>query len=169
MHCSEASGVSETAVQLRNVLETVREEYCKQHSDPWIVAYSGGKDSTLLLHLVWEVLLSLQPQQRKRKVYVVGNDTLVESPLIIDHLKQSLGIIRNAANHAQLPIETKITTPCVDQTFWVNVIGRGYIPPTRNFRWCTDRMKIVPTNRFLDQLSTRHKRSVLLIGTRKSE
>ena len=62
-----------------------------------------------------------------------------------------------------------MTEPCIDQTFWVNVIGRGYIPPTRNFRWCTDRMKIAPTNDLIRKLVLTHRRAVLLVGTRRSE
>ena len=67
------------------------------------------------------------------------------------------------------PITIKVTEPCIDQTFWVNVIGRGYIPPTRNFRWCTDRMKIAPTNDLIHKLVLAHERAILLVGTRKSE
>lgn len=155
--------------RLDAVRDVMRAEYCKKHADPWIVAYSGGKDSTLLLQLTWEILLSLKPGQHRRNVYVVSNDTLVESPLVINHLKKSLAVIREAARQQALPITTTITEPCVDQTFWVNVIGRGYIPPTRNFRWCTDRMKIKPTDDLLEKLLLRHKRAVLLIGTRRSE
>ena len=144
-------------------------EYRKRHSDPWIVAYSGGKDSTLLLHLTWEIMLSLPPEERKRQIHVVANDTLVESPLVIQHLKKSLSVIRKSANKASLPVSVTMTKPYVDQTFWVNLIGRGYIPPTRNFRWCTDRMKILPTERLLEKLMIAQKRAVLLVGTRRSE
>jgi len=150
-------------------VDIIREEYLRRHNDPWVVAYSGGKDSTLLLQMTWEVLASLPSSARHRKIYVVGNDTLVESPLVVRHMRKSLNKITEAAIASDLPIETKITIPDVDQTFWVNVIGRGYIPPTRNFRWCTDRMKIVPTNRLLERLIRSHKRAVLLVGTRKSE
>ena len=103
------------------------------------------------------------------EVHVVGNDTLVESPLVIRHLRNSMERIGRAAQEAGLPIRTRITRPHIDQTFWVNVIGRGYIPPTRNFRWCTDRMKILPTGSLLEGLVKRHGRAVLLVGTRKSE
>ncbi len=160
---------STVVARLDAVRDVMRAEYCKQHADPWIVAYSGGKDSTLLLQLTWEVLLSLKPEQRRRNISVVSNDTLVESPLVINHLRNSLAVIRESARQQALPITTTITEPCVDQTFWVNVIGRGYIPPTRNFRWCTDRMKIKPTDSLLEKLLLRHKRAVLLIGTRRSE
>ena len=152
-----------------SAISVIRKEYLRKHNDPWVVAYSGGKDSTLLLQMTWEVMASLPDSERRRKIYVVGNDTLVESPLVVRHLKNTMRKIGAAAKNQGLPIETKITTPNIDQTFWVNVIGRGYIPPTRNFRWCTDRMKIIPTNRLLERLVRSHKRAVLLVGTRKSE
>ena len=164
-----SSALKGTAAQLQSVLETIREAYCKRHNDPWIVAYSGGKDSTLLLHLTWEVVQSLSAEERRRKIYIVGNNTLVESPLIIQHLKNSLDTIQAACIRNELPFETILTEPCIDQTFWVNLIGRGYIPPTRNFRWCTDRMKIAPTNQLIEKLILRYKRAILLVGTRKSE
>ena len=163
------SNVQDVVARLDAVRKVMLAEYRKRHSDPWIVAYSGGKDSTLLLHLAWEIMLSLPPEERRREIHVMANDTLVESPLVIQHLKESLSIIRESAGKGGLPVRVTMTKPYVDQTFWVNVIGRGYIPPTRNFRWCTDRMKILPTERLLEKLMVAHKRAVLLIGTRRSE
>lgn len=155
--------------RLNAIVQTLRDEYTSASSAPWVLAYSGGKDSTLLLQLGWEAVASLPRGQRQRKIYIVGNDTLVESPLVIQHLSSSMKRIHRAAQEAQMPIDVRITKPNIDQTFWVNVIGRGYIPPTRNFRWCTDRMKIIPTNALLDQLVQRHGKAILLVGTRKSE
>ena len=149
--------------------EVLLTEYMRTGTDPWVVAYSGGKDSTLLLQLVWELLINLEASQRNRRLYVIGNDTLVESPLVIRHLRMTIKTISSAALSQELPITAEITRPHVDQTFWVNVIGRGYIPPTRNFRWCTDRMKILPTSHLLSSLVSRHGQVVLLVGTRKSE
>ncbi len=155
--------------RLKAVRCVLRKEYGKRHRHPWVVAYSGGKDSTLLLQLVWETVAELPAEERKRPVLVVGNDTLVESPLVIRHLRDSLEMIDKAVDESGLPIETHITEPCIDQTFWVNVIGRGYIPPTRNFRWCTDRMKILPTTRLLERMTQDTRGSVLLVGTRRAE
>ena len=72
----------QTRERLRNVDGTLAAECVKEHPEPWIVAYSGGKDSTLLLQLVWETPSSLEPEKRRRRVYVAANDTLVESPLV---------------------------------------------------------------------------------------
>lgn len=164
----EAS-VEGTVKRLDDATAKLRREYLRPGHDPWVVAYSGGKDSTLLLQLTWELLETVPRTKRTRRVFVVGNDTLVESPLVIQHLRQSLTTIRKAAQDLGLPIETRITKPHIDQTFWVNLIGRGYIPPTRNFRWCTDRMKIIPTSTLIASLAKKHKGVVLLVGTRKSE
>lgn len=161
--------LSHTRDKLTGIRAALQEEYRRKHNYPWIVAYSGGKDSTLLLQLVFETILALPTEARKRQVHIVSNDTLVESPLVINHLRQSINMIRRAIAERCLPISAAITKPCIDQTFWVNVIGRGYIPPTRNFRWCTDRMKILPTSKFIERTTSAHRKSILLIGTRKSE
>ena len=161
--------LSQTPAKLAEVRTTLRREYLRTHNYPWIVAYSGGKDSTLLLHLVFETLLKIKPSHRKREIHVVANDTLVESPLVINHLRKSMVAIHKAIQKAKLPMTTTITKPCIDQTFWVNVIGRGYIPPTRSFRWCTDRMKIAPTTTLIKKITASNSESILLIGTRKSE
>ena len=161
--------VSGVADRLGETMQTIRQAYLRRDRHPWVVAYSGGKDSTLLLQLVWEVVESLPESDRRRQIVLVGNDTLVESPLVIGHLRGSLETIRRVARKRSLPINVRITKPHIDQTFWVNVIGRGYIPPTRNFRWCTDRMKIRPTSQLLEQLVRANKKAVLLVGTRKAE
>ena len=161
--------ISDLPARLEDIKNVIRSEYLEAHSHPWIVAYSGGKDSTLLLQLVWEVIADLPLKQRGRQILVVGNDTLVESPLVINHLRSSLRQIDHAGIQSGLPISTEVTTPCIDQTFWVSVIGRGYIPPTRNFRWCTDRMKIVPTNKLILRLTQEFGGAILLIGTRRAE
>ena len=158
-----------TVERLDACAHVLRQEYLRRPADPWVLAYSGGKDSTLLLQLTWELLVELPKEMRRREVHVVGNDTLVESPPIIRHLRTTLEALDAVARETGLPMKTRMTRPHIDQTFWVNVIGRGYIPPTRNFRWCTDRMKILPTSQLLEGLVQRYGRAVLLIGTRRSE
>ena len=156
-----------TVERYKIALEAVSSEYNNERDNhPWIVAYSGGKDSSLLLHAVFDAALKSSSQQRQ--VHIVANDTLVESPPIIAHLRESIALIRKAIRKFSLPMTAVITRPNVDDTFWVNVIGRGYIPPTRNFRWCTDRMKIEPTNNYISKIAATGK-AILLIGTRKSE
>jgi DNA sulfur modification protein DndC len=144
-------------------------EYRQDHTYPWIIGYSGGKDSTLVTHLAFEMLMKLPPSQRKRTVHVVSNDTLVESPLVVQHIIDSINEIQDAADAFGLPVETKITRPAPDQSFWVNLIGRGYPSPNRSFRWCTDRMKIQPTSKYIKSLADSAGQVILLLGVRRSE
>lgn len=158
---------------IENKLEFARQdlldEYKQSHSYPWVVGYSGGKDSTLVLQLVFEMLLDLAPGDRKREVHIVANDTLVESPLIIKYLDKMLKKLINSVETLQLPVKVKKTSPAADQTFWVNLIGRGYPAPNRNFRWCTDRMKINPTSEYIKTTISEHEQVILLLGVRREE
>ncbi|MGP9791090.1 DNA phosphorothioation system sulfurtransferase DndC [Roseinatronobacter sp. NSM] len=144
-------------------------EYRQDHTYPWIIGYSGGKDSTLVAHMVFEMLMKLAPSQRKRTVHIVSNDTLVESPLVVQHIIDSINDIQDAADAFGLPVQTKITRPLPDQSFWVNIIGRGYPSPNRSFRWCTDRMKIQPTSKYIKSLAETAGQAILLLGVRRSE
>lgn len=145
------------------------DEYLQPHNHPWIVGYSGGKDSTLVVQLVFEMLLALAPSDRRRPIHIVANDTLVESPLVISHIQRSFQYFADAAEAFQLPVTVRVTHPDPDQTFWVNLIGRGYPPPSRNFRWCTDRMKILPTSRYFREQASATGKVILLLGVRRSE
>ena len=76
-----------TAELLASVRRDIAAEYAEPHNYPWIIGFSGGKDSTVVTHLVFEHLLSLPASARTRPVYIVSNDTLVESPLVIAHVQ----------------------------------------------------------------------------------
>ena len=136
---------------------------------PWVVGYSGGKDSTATLQLVWYALKRLPKDKRIKHVYVVASDTLVESPAIARRLDTSLQQMNRAATEARLPITANKVTPEVSDSFWVNLIGRGYPAPYARFRWCTERMKIKPTNRFIMEKVTEHGEVVVVLGVRKLE
>lgn len=163
------TAVDETVQKIRDAKAALREEYTAAHDKPWIVGYSGGKDSTLLLQFVIETLLELPKSERRRNVHVVSNDTLVESPLVADYVDHMLARLRRAAPSLDLPVTVEKTTPPIDQTFWVNLIGRGYPAPNNNFRWCTDRMKIQPTSHYIKSLAAAAGEVILLLGVRRSE
>ncbi|MBC6405085.1 MAG: DNA phosphorothioation system sulfurtransferase DndC [Rhodospirillales bacterium] len=158
-----------SAAKFETIRADLLDEYRAHHAAPWIVGYSGGKDSTLVAHLVFEMLMQLPPSQRRRPVHVVANDTLVESPLVVQHIAESLGEIANAACAFGLPAIATITRPDAAQSFWVNLIGRGYPSPNRSFRWCTDRLKIQPTSRYIESQVDEAGQVILLLGVRRSE
>lgn len=136
---------------------------------PWVIGYSGGKDSTATLQLVWYAIESLNPEERKYPIYVIASDTLVETPVIVDHLTATLRRINEVAKTRKLPIEAQKVVPQTTDTFWVNLIGRGYPAPSQRFRWCTERMKIQPANRFILDRAAEHGEVVMVLGGRKSE
>jgi DNA sulfur modification protein DndC len=162
----------ETSALERKIAEIkadLLDEYSGAHRYPWIVGFSGGKDSTVVTQFVFEMLLALPPRRRTRPVHIVANDTLVEAPLVAQHLDRMLAKIRAAGETLRLPITVVKTTPKPDQTFWVNLIGRGYPAPSRTFRWCTDRMKIQPTSHYIRSQASANGKVILLLGVRREE
>lgn len=162
-------GVQSLTDKVHDIVADLRDEYLQPHTIPWILGFSGGKDSTLLAQLVFDMLLDLPPRQRKRTVHIVANDTLVESPVIARHLASVLARLQSAVAPLRVPVIVAKTVPDADQTFWVNLIGRGYPSPSRMFRWCTDRMKIQPTTRYICEQVDAAGETILLLGVRRQE
>ncbi len=154
---------------MRDIRAEVLDEYQQPHDKPWIVGFSGGKDSTLVLQVVFEAVLRTPPSERRRKVVVTCNDTMVESPIVDRFVNATLDSVRAGAEALKLPIEVVQTRPDPDQTFWVNLLGRGYPAPNRTFRWCTDRMKIRPTSLVIDSIVKEGGEAILLLGARRQE
>lgn len=136
---------------------------------PWVVGFSGGKDSTCTLQMVWKALSALAPEQRRKPVYVISSDTLVETPVIVRYIDSTLERIAKTAIEQGLPIKTEKVTPTVDRSFWVNMIGRGYPAPSRRFRWCTERLKIEPANDFIKARVADFGEVVMVLGVRSDE
>lgn len=136
---------------------------------PWVVTFSGGKDSTTVLHLVVEMVLELRLEHKQlKKIYVVSSDTGVEMPLIEDYTSDKIRQIRDFINKEQLNMEIDLLTPKVTESFWTLLLGKGYPSPNQNFRWCTDRMKIKPATYFLKNLAKKNQ-IVMLLGVRSDE
>lgn len=136
---------------------------------PWVIGYSGGKDSTCALQLIWSALSALPKKQRSKPIYVLSSDTLVETPVIVDYIDQALGAINRQAKAQGLPIEARKVVPDVSDSFWVNLLGRGYPAPSKRFRWCTERLKIDPANAFIKEKVTEFGEVVMVLGVRRSE
>lgn len=104
--------------------------YCADNR-PWVIGYSGGKDSSAVVTLVYLALQALNESKRTKQVYVVASDTLVETPLVVDHVNKSLESIGNQARRDGLPITTHKVLPKPHQTFWSCLLGKGYPAPTK--------------------------------------
>lgn len=148
--------------------EEVREVYLSDNR-PWVIGYSGGKDSTATLQLVWNAVAALPKKQRQKPIYVISSDTFVETPVIVDHIDRNLDEINRAAKATGMPIEAHKVVPKMDNTFWVNLLGRGYPAPSSRFRWCTDRMKIQPANLFILDRVAEFGEVIMVLGARRGE
>ena len=153
---------------IEGLKETIRNLYLADDI-PWVIGYSGGKDSTATLQLVWFALEELPREKVKKPVHIMHTNTLVESPVISKWAYNSVKNMQEKSDEKRLPFVTHILTPEVDQTFWVNFIGRGYPFPRKKLRWCTDRLKIQPVNNFIQKKIAEHGEIILVIGTRKAE
>ena len=158
-----------------NTLEELIEEikYVYQSDErPWVIGYSGGKDSTTVVELVYKMLLMLPDWQRNKNVYIVSSDTLIENPLIKIYLSKMNEMLGEAAKRDGLPVKSVMVTPPSNNSFWANVIGRGFPTPRINgtFRWCTDRLKINPSADYIrNVIKQEGQEVVVLLGVRKDE
>lgn len=155
--------------KIKQIRNEIRSEYMESHDKPWIIGFSGGKDSMLIAHLVVECILSVAPDERRRKTYIVYNDTLVESPIFQNYVERILDKIADGVEALKIPVEVVKTKPKIEETFWVNLLGKGYPAPNRSFRWCMDRLKIEPTSKFIKERISESGEVILLLGIRKAE
>ncbi|MBG1252218.1 DNA phosphorothioation system sulfurtransferase DndC [Burkholderia pseudomallei] len=167
----QRSAFSEAGIEevLRLARKQVQDLYLSDDL-PWVVGYSGGKDSTATLQLIWTALRELPEEQRARKpVHVISTDTLVENPVVAMWVTVSLEKMRLESHLQKMPFRPNRLTPTLEDRYWVNLIGRGYPAPRPMFRWCTSRLKINPSNRFITDVVDQNGEAILVLGTRKQE
>lgn len=158
---------------IQNIIDEIIDQYmfADNTKRPWIIGFSGGKDSTVMLQLVWKALEKAKHFHGfvARDIYVVCNDTMIENPIILEYVNRVLDKIESAAVEQDMPIQVVRTRPRLEESLWVNMIGKGYPAPNNAFRWCTERLKIKPTARFITEQVDEFGEAIILIGTRYSE
>ncbi len=125
----------------------------------WTVAYSGGKDSTTL------AILALEAARMRgvESLTVLYADTGVEIPPLREWALGFLEALK-AHPHAQgVPLRVEVVRPAPEEGFFYHLLGKGYPPPHRLFRWCTRRLKVTPMGRALG------KEALVLTGVRLGE
>ena len=153
---------------LDEIYAEIQEVYLDD-SRPWILGYSGGKDSTCMIQIIWTALSKLPKSKLNKKIYVISSDTLVESPKIVETVTDSLEQMEIFAKKSSIPLETNLVRPVLNDTFWVCMIGKGYPAPSNTFRWCTDRLKIKSANKFIEDRVSEHGEIIMALGSRKAE
>ncbi|MEO9125089.1 MAG: DNA phosphorothioation system sulfurtransferase DndC [Microcoleus sp.] len=160
--------VTELIEDIELLTEEIQELYCLDDI-PWVIGYSGGKDSSAVLQLIWNAIAKLPQSKRTKTIDVITTDTLVENPIVSVWVRKSIKQMNLAAREQEMPIATHVLQPEWTDTFWVGLIGKGYPAPRGKFRWCTDRLKISPSNRFIRNIIRSSGETILVLGTRKAE
>lgn len=160
-------------INLQNKVNKILEEMTsvyKNDNRPWVIGYSGGKDSTTVVQLAFIMMQNLAPEERIKDIYIVSSDTLIENPIVLGFLRQNSQAINNGAWMQNLPLYSHMVQPDYNDSFWANIIGRGLPTPTSIiFRWCTERLKIKPSNKFIEEKVKENGEVVVLLGVRKAE
>jgi len=151
-----------------NIIQEIQQIYLADEI-PWVVGYSGGKDSTATLQLVWMALEQLPIDSRKKTVYAITNDTLVENPIVSLWVDTSLAMMQKAAKATDIPIQPHKLVPALEDRFWVKQLGWGFPAPRPKFRWCTHRIKIAPTSKFVQSVVRKSGEAIIVLGTRSAE
>ncbi len=161
----EKDGLKSAISELENFIQTL---YLADQI-PWVIGYSGGKDSTAVTAVVWSALEKLDKSQLNKQVFIITNDTLVENPVVSAWVNSSIEKINSDAKAKGLPISARVLNPEIGNTFWVNMIGRGYPAPRPKFRWCTERLKIRPSSDFIRDVVNEQGEVILFLGARRTE
>lgn len=155
---------------IENIKKDIEEVYFMNEL-PWVIGYSGGKDSTCTTQIILDTLIELRKKGKtlNKKIYIITSDTLVENPMIVSTIHNTIKSINDLAIRENLPVEGFIIQPNYSNSFWANLIGRGYPCPNQTFRWCTDRMKINPANDFIMNIVDNYGEVIMILGVRDGE
>ncbi len=153
---------------INNIYDEIRQVYLGDNR-PWILGFSGGKDSTCMVQLIWNALSELSAEKLHKKLFIISSDTLVESPKVVEQITNSLDMMEKASQEIHLPVSTNLVRPVIEDTFWVCLLGKGFPAPSNLFRWCTDRLKIRNADRFIQEKVSEYGEAIVVLGTRKNE
>lgn len=139
--------------------------YAAAHDD-WVMAWSGGKDSTALITLVIYLIESGQLAQPKT-LTILYADTRQELPPLQAAAEQIMEGLRRRGNY----IRFEIVRAPMDKRFLVYILGRGVPPPNNNtLRWCTRQIKVDPMAAAVEARIAEIDGNVLMLtGVRQGE
>jgi len=114
----------------------------------WEVGYSGGKDSTVVVHLLLDFILRSLKKGKKlpKKIFILYSDTLLDIPVLRETALSTLEAINEFAqrNNIDHIIEARALKPKVGEDFFSCMIDRGYPVPHHRFRWCMSPYRLCP-------------------------
>lgn len=129
----------------------------------WIIAYSGGKDSSTVVTLI-VTLIEMGLLPRPLSITVMYADTRAELPPLQAAARAMMARLR-----AMGITVIEVCAP-KDERFFVYMFGRGVPPPSNTFRWCTPQIKVEPmTVAIREHLAGLGGRALTLTGVRRGE
>lgn len=137
----------------------------KRSTAHWIIAFSGGKDSSAALKIFFSAYKLAQI--KIDRITIIYCDTGVENPVLDFYVKSVLTKMRYEFENEGINFEIKLLKAPPEDRFFVRLIGRGYPPPTNSFRWCTTGLRIRPVSRYI--ASQNPKDTVVILGLRRAE
>jgi len=157
---------SEQRLQMTESLELTAQSlqvHGSEHAH-WAVAYSGGKDSSATLTVIFH-LLDTGRIPRPQSLTVFYADTRMELTPLAIAAQQVMAELRRRG----IPVH-EVCAP-LDKRFLVYILGRGVPPPNNNtMRWCTRQIKVEPMHQALLSAISGMEGSVLMItGVRQGE
>jgi DNA sulfur modification protein DndC len=109
----------------------------------WMIAYSGGKDSSATASFVTWAIHTGQIKAPE-SLTILYADTRQELQPLWSVAQLFMDKLRGQGFNAQTVL------PELDERFYVYMLGRGVPPPSNRFRWCTEKIKITPMERALE-------------------
>lgn len=151
-------------------LEKVFELIHKVRAFPFVIAYSGGKDSSVTLDIVARYA---DKYGLEAPIYVVYNETWLDPPPVRKWVYSHLEAVKRWAKQTGRDFKIIITTPPPGKDFFTLVLEKGYALPVIRWHapWCNKEMKTRPTGRLLKKIMQEngYKTLVYVTGGRITE
>lgn len=167
---SNLDTVSLTIENKEQIALDILEKYYLEDPRPFCVAYSGGKDSSVIVYLTIKMLQNLvkKGEELNKKVLIINSNTLAELPPVLKHLEESLKKIAEYSYNSNIKVEVKEVKPEDKNTLNVQLLGVGMPPPSNQLRWCTDKLKVFPIDKEITANFPTGE-FISVIGTRRDE
>lgn len=131
--------------------------------DHWVIAYSGGKDSSCVATLIPQLIANGSIKCPKSLTILYADTRMELPPLQI----AAMGVMKKLT---ALGFTCRVVLPKMANRFFCYMFGRGVPPPSNTFRWCTFKIKIEPMMAALADLRQQYgTKFLMLTGVRIGE
>ena len=137
-----------------------------QNYKHWVVAFSGGKDSTATATAI-QHLIQAGRVKRPENLHIIYADTRMELPPL------QISAFQLLEQFDKKGWQTHIACAPLDKRFLVYILGRGVPPPNNaTLRWCTQQIKLNPMREKLEGIRSslgKDENILMITGVRIGE